>query len=214
MGELALPKCTSLTLLTPPLAVRFFPSLGKIISQLPVKDLTILHPQYSLPSKNPKFPLDRLNDLMNETEVTQTGSPPHHFTQPQTLIHPWKSLEKVTFLGSLFYEYIQDPDSWDRYYPRFACSRYSCKTFVVELSPSVVNGSKLFEFLLRPKPTEDETTYLSNVERIEFRVSSQMEEQLVEHARERNRRGFDKLEKRLLPLVIFSRKDGSERRLV
>jgi len=124
---------------------------------------------------------------------------------------PWKQLDSVAFVNATCSDLPSTLIA-----SRISLSNWSFEVLIVEVSPGrpvVGDADRTLSLFLPPNlPTTER--FLEDVESIEFRMGGQFakvtEEKFRKEVKGRVARGLTSVEKRLLPLFVFVREDGTE----
>lgn len=134
---------------------------------------------------------------------------------------PWKDLETIRTQGTVF---------WDAYdkarreiTPRLALSEWSFKLLALELpdrpstpAPGPVQSDEgtFYSLFFDPVRPDESTSWWRGLERIELTVPSSMEAEMRRRLEEKRWAASIGLQRRILPMVVFVDKDGSQRKLI
>ena len=132
---------------------------------------------------------------------------------------PWKDLHTIHMRGALSYDH-QDEDRVP-FVPRVSFWDWSFKVLALDLADKDEDwmvrpgASRFFNLFLHPVGAEESSDWWRGLERIELRGPPELEAGFrIRLDEARSTRPFAGLQKRILPMVVFIERDGTERRLI
>ena len=134
---------------------------------------------------------------------------------------PSESIKRVTFISSVWRDFFLIKEDTDEVDHRLALWDWPVEELVIDLSDQEGNEGTHADMtdiamLLDPKTDlHDEPVELfTELRRIELRVVPALEGVLREETKKHERAGLSEAQQRILPLIVFVDKDGTETRLL